>query len=358
MLTLVLISRLLAGLLIGVTALSVVQSARWWIRIWDFPRPQIMVGLVIAGGIALWADGEAGLWIAVACGLAAAWQLRRIFPYTRLARAEMAMPADGDADRCFGVLSLNVLQTNRNYGATLRLVERVDPDILLLMETDDGWASALASTLERYPHVLSCPLDNLYGMILATRLPMADDRIVVDPLGIPAMTAQLTAPGGQRFRLLALHPLPPVPGQDSEERDGTLAQAARRASQSRLPVLAVGDFNDVAWSHTSRLFKRIGGYLDPRIGRGTYATFPARYVMLGWPLDHLFVTPEFAMQSLQVLEPVGSDHLPITARLCLGPREPGNEAPPPPSQDDREDLQEIVEAAHEAGVVPAGEQAL
>lgn len=358
MLTLLLISRVLAGLLIAVTALSVVQSARWWIRIWDFPRPQIMVGLVIAGGIELWADAEAGAWIAAACALAAGWQLRRIFPYTRLARSEMPMPAAGNADRCFCVLSLNVLQTNRNYGATLQLLERVDPDILLLMETDDGWADALAPTLERYPHVLSCPLDNLYGMILATRLPMADDRIVVDPLGIPAMTAQLTAPGGQPFRLLALHPLPPVPGQDSEERDGTLAQAALRAAQTRLPVLAVGDFNDVAWSHTSRLFKRIGGYLDPRIGRGTYATFPARYVMLGWPLDHLFVTPEFAMQSLQVLEPVGSDHLPITAKLCLGPRPPGNDAPPPPSEDDRDDVKEILEDAHEAGALPTPERAL
>lgn len=353
MLSFILISRLLAALLVGVTALSVIESARWWIRVWDFPRPQIMVGLLVAGGIDLWVDDQAGGWVAAVCAVAAGWQLFRIFPYTLLAKSEMPMPgAEAPPDRCFCVLSLNVLQTNRNYQATLDLIERIEPDILLLMETDQAWVDALQPKLKDYPHVLSAPLDNLYGMVLATRLAMADDQIITDDRGTPAMTAQLSTAAGRKFRLIALHPRPPVPGQNTEQRDGQLAKAARRAAEARLPVLAVGDFNDVAWSHTSRLFRRVGGYLDPRIGRGTYATFPARLVMLGWPLDHLFVTPEFSMQSLQVLGGVGSDHLPITAKLCLpdsdSDSDPGNETPTPPSAEDQDDVEEIIEEAEAA----------
>nr|WP_244649967.1 endonuclease/exonuclease/phosphatase family protein [Sphingomonas sp. CFBP 13706] len=152
---------------------------------------------------------------------------------------------------------------------------------------------------------------------------------------------------GDRFRVIALHPRPPVPGQDTEARDAEIAIAASRAARAKLPVLAIGDFNDVAWSHTSQLFKRVGGYLDARIGRGTFATFPARTPLLGWPLDHMFVTPEFKVHSLEVLEDVGSDHLPIHSRLCLTGRSGANKAPDAVSNEDRKDVKEVLQEYHE-----------
>lgn len=50
---LVYLVRALAGLLVVVTALSIVESNEWWIRIWDFPRVQILVALLFTGGTAL-----------------------------------------------------------------------------------------------------------------------------------------------------------------------------------------------------------------------------------------------------------------------------------------------------------------
>lgn len=305
---------------------------------------QILAALVLAGGLSLWRDRSAGRWVAVLCVIAGSWQLYRIYPYTPLATPEIAF-ADTlsvSDDSCFSVLSLNVLQSNRDYPRTARLIDRVQPDILLLMETDQRWAEAVADQVAHYPYVLSRPLDNTYGMILATRLDMRDGRIeTIAEEDTPSAHAVLTA--GQPFRIVALHPRPPVPGQDTDERDAEIAVAATRAAREELPVLAIGDFNDVAWSHTSQLFKRIGGYLDPRIGRGTFATFPARFPFLGWPLDHMFVTPEFEVRLLEVLEDVGSDHLPIRAELCLTGHTSANPAPEPASDEDRRDLDEVME---------------
>ena len=224
---LILLIRVLAGLLILVTGLSLFESNAWWIRIWDFPRVQILAGLVLAAGLSLWLDRRAGRGIAVLCAVAAGWQLYRIYPYTPLARTELAFADNvpGAKGACFSVLSLNVLESNRDYPRTARLIDRMRPDILLLMETDRGWADALATQLARYPHRLERPIGNTYGMILATRLPMRDGRIeTIAEKDTPSIHAELTA--GSAFRVIALHPRPPIPGQDTEARDAEIAIAA------------------------------------------------------------------------------------------------------------------------------------
>ena len=57
----------------------------------------------------------------------------------------------------------------------------------------------------------------------------------------------------------------------------------------------MGDFNDAAWSHSSRLFKHYGRYLDPRRGRGLYASFHAKNPLIRCAIDQLFVTEEIGM---------------------------------------------------------------
>jgi len=157
--------------------------------------------------------------------------------------------------------------------------------------------------------------------------------------------AQLATPGGTRFRVIGLHPRPPAPGQDTDARDAEIAIAARHAAEAPQPTLSIGDFNDVAWSHTSQMFKRIGGYLDPRVGRGRYPTFPAGWPMLRWPLDHVFLSPEFVVISMRVLRNVGSDHLPVSVRLCLAPHVAPvvNEEPVPADAEDFAETREIIE---------------
>jgi hypothetical protein len=87
--------------------------------------------------------------------------------------------------------------------------------------------------------------------------------------------------------------------------------AGREIAQSHRPALVAGDLNDVAWSHTSRLFRRIAQMLDPRVRRGIYSTFHVRYWFLCWPLDHIFIKYDdkgnnntFLLRRLQRLRPL------------------------------------------------------
>ena len=325
----------LAVLALVETLVSLIHSNRWWIQVLGFPRllSLIVIGIIAIGCAAFAKRGSLGLLAVLA--IAAALQLWRIYPYVPFAPIEVA-EADTlgaiDAQSCFKALGLNVYQHNRDYPATIRMIKRERPDILLLMETDGPWIKALAPVLARYPYKLLRPIDNTYGLVFASKLPVrsAHTENITDQ-NTPTVFARLTTRGGQPFDFTGLHPRPPLPGQDTDLRDRKIEHAALWIAGDRLPAMAMGDFNDVACSRTTQLFKQVGGYLDPRIGRGTYPSFPAKYAPVGWPLDQMFVSPEFTFRSLRILDNVGPDHRPLVAELCLTPgaARAANAAPDP-----------------------------
>ena len=200
------------------------------------------------------------------------------------------------------------------------------------METDAAWIDALEPQLERYGYRIDRPLDNSYGMVFATRL-RVDRAAMVDTIGAdaPTLYATLRMADGARFEVIGLHPRPPLPGQATDTRDANIARAGSQTPEGLGNVLAIGDFNDVPWSRTTRGFVREGGYLDPRAGRGSYASFPASYALLGWPLDQIFVKDGVKVESLEIGENVGSDHRPLLASVCVDPLAPGAALPDRPS---------------------------
>ncbi|HEX8639468.1 MAG TPA: endonuclease/exonuclease/phosphatase family protein, partial [Pyrinomonadaceae bacterium] len=72
-----------------------------------------------------------------------------------------------------------------------------------------------------------------------------------------------------------------------------------------------------AWSRTTRLFQKISGLLDPRVGRGLYPTFPVAHPLVRCPLDHVFHSVHFRLVELKRLPSVESDHFPMYISLSL-----------------------------------------
>ncbi len=308
-------------ILVIATALPLLASDAWWVRTLEFPRVQIALLLIVCVA-ALAAMGLKRSSILIAIGFFAfGYQAWRVFPYTVLAPVQAK-----DIDSCpvgqsVSIMVANVLQDNRDYTRLTREVARQNPDIFIALETDRAWVKAITSDIGRdYPVRRVIPLENTYGMALYSKLPFRalEQRATVEP-DIPSLYTAFRLPSGDPFRLIALHPRPPIPGKDSGPRDAELVLAARDVSASDIPVIVAGDLNDVAWSDTTQLFQRLSGLLDPRIGRGQYASFHADYPMARWPLDHIFFSEEFGLISFSTQEHVGSDHFPVSAALCLHP---------------------------------------
>ena len=81
-------------------------------------------------------------------------------------------------------------------------------------------------------------------------------------------------------------------------------------------TIVIGDLNDVAWSTVATKFKKLTGLVDPRVGRGFYATFPT-YSPIKIPLDHVFCSPTFELIEFGTLVSVGSDHKPVIVKLKI-----------------------------------------
>ncbi|MFN3597051.1 MAG: endonuclease/exonuclease/phosphatase family protein [Rubricoccaceae bacterium] len=345
----------LAALVIAATALPLVRRPYWWVRMFDFPRVQIAA--LAVGVSALLAtlavvkgrySGLDGVLLAL-LGVATFYQVARILPYTRLWRRQVVPAREGlpRAQR-LRLLVSNVRMDNRDDARWLAVVRAADADVVLAVETDAWWAERLAPLKADYPHAVEVPQDDTYGLCVYSRLPLEDVRVehLVEP-DVPSLFGALRLPSGARVCFVFLHPRPPRPDlqQGSHLRDAELVRAARRVAEMERPVVVAGDLNDVAWSSTTRLFQRLSGLLDPRIGRGLYATFHADHAWLRYPLDHVFHSDELALGHLERLGHVGSDHFPILIELALDDVRARGQNAPAADADDRGRAAEAVEDA-------------
>ena len=332
------------------TLLPFLRCSHWTVRIFDFPRLQIAVLSLLLVVVSVMLSNEP-TWVIVlqiANVLCLCYQLYKISAYGPW-HAKQVLDAQGnDDDRTISILNSNVLTPNRDYAKVLAMVEHHQPDLFLTLETDAWWEDKLRPLEQSYPYTVKIPLDNLYGMHLYSRLELSDTEIrywVKED--IPSIVSHVFLRSGERIKIYCLHPEPPAPGESdvSTPRDAELLLAGKEIDHADETVIVFGDLNDVAWSHTTHLFQKISGLLDPRVGRGLFSTFHAHHWFLRWPLDHMFVSNDFLVKKLLRLGDVGSDHYPVYAKFQYHPKA---EALQPELEADAEDHADAAATIAEA----------
>lgn len=318
------------SLMLAATVLPLFRQEAWWIRIFDFPRVQITLIIVVVIAARLLTRDEMLAGTAAHLFLAAlaaclVYQGYMMYPYTFAARQQVQQSrrqrADA-ADTSFSLLFVNVLMSNRRAGELIEIIREAAPDIILAVETDGWWQEQLREFERTHPFTVHQPQDNTYGMLLYSRLELINPEIkflVQDD--VPSIHARVRLPAGQEVEIRCLHPRPPFPTEDdsSTERDAELLLVGKEVKGKEMPVVVMGDLNDVAWSRTNYLFQDVSGLLDPRIGRGFYNTFHAKYPFIRFPLDHFYHSNHFRLIDFRRLAYFGSDHFPVYIALSHEP---------------------------------------
>lgn len=315
-----------AVLAIWLSGWSLIRRDEWWFRGADFPRLQILfVGLVALAGLlfinAEWTSVRELLLLGVIA--AVAYQLKMVLPYTPVWKKQVLHVRQDqlNVEQQISLLVANVLTPNHKYHLLLEQINRLQPDVVLTLETDQVWQEALKPIEADYPYRVAVPQDNLYGMHLYSRLPLADTEVkFILSDETPSIHATIRLRSGLSVQLHCLHPKPPSPteAKDSTLRDAELLIVGDQIKDIDESCIVMGDLNDVAWSRTTRLFQRISGLLDPRVGRYFMNTFHADYPLLRWSLDHIFHSTDFGLVEMKRLPHIGSDHFPIYVVLQTG----------------------------------------
>lgn len=332
------------------TLASLTRFDQWWIRGFDFPRLQICFLILLTISFSLFFYDFHSSWHYILNGLlilSFLYQAAKIYPYTVLAKKQVQKYKGSEPESRFSILVSNVLTTNKQYDKLIDHVNQRQPDLLLTLESDKRWEKALTAIEKYYPFKVKVPQDNLYGMHLYSKLELLDIEVkYLISREIPSIHGYVKLANGKKIKIHCLHPKPPSPSEDdtSTNRDAELLLVGRELNEAMEPTLVFGDLNDVAWSRTTKLFQKISGLLDPRVGRGFFNTYHAGYPFFRWPLDHIFHSSDFSLVQLRRLKSIGSDHFPIFIKLNYEPKkEDLHDRPETPDEEEEDRAEEKIE---------------
>ncbi|MGO3181220.1 MAG: endonuclease/exonuclease/phosphatase family protein [Aequorivita sp.] len=286
-------------------------NPHWFFRTADFVRLQLLFIQFVLLGLFLYLENDYSIfsWVLLSTLVASIlYQVFKVFPYSSLFPRRRSHDA---SDGHVSILAGNVLQTNSRYKDFINEIKRFDPDLVLAMETNKDWESGLTEIEKKYPFTVKAPLENFYGMQLYSKKKLENIEVryqVEDDK--PSIFFDFPTEGNPPIFFCCLHPAPPSPTENetSKEADAELMLTGKNIRNEDKPTVVCGDMNDVVWSRTTRLFKKMTGMIDPRVGRGFFSTFHSDYFFLRFPLDHLFHTRDLYVGKMIRSKNFGSDH--------------------------------------------------
>lgn len=326
------------------------RNPHWFFRTADFVRLQSLFIQFILLALFLYFEENYTVfsWVLlIALAATMLYQLYKVFPYSSFfPRRRSHASSDGQVS----VLAGNVLQSNSNYQDFLKEVKHFNPDLVLTMESNKDWENSLSEIEKEYPFTVKVPLENFYGMHLYSKKELENVEVKYQiEKDKPSIFFDFNIKGCPPIFFCCLHPAPPSPTENetSKERDAELMLTGNRIRKLDKPTVVCGDMNDVVWSRTTRLFKKMTGMIDPRVGRGFFSTYHAGYFFLRFPLDHLFHTRDLYVGKMVRSKNFGSDHFAMYYEIYHKKKvqTPKN---PKLNGDEKEEIDDLIESGKNA----------
>lgn len=211
-----------------------------------------------------------------------------------------------EGQRALRVATFNTLYVNDNAEAVQAELQRLDADIVTLLEMGPSKRKILEPLKAQYPHQAQCFRIDYCNLVILSKLPITESSAEVSWEGPPYLMARF-GPEAGNLTVIAVHTIrfPHSRAQFRQVR-------ALGPMVERLPglKLLMGDFNATP-------FSRIIGTVESLSGLKRLSglpTWPSQIKLPQIAIDHIFASPDIRLLAGTALgQPAGSDHFPLTA---------------------------------------------
>ncbi|HBY98614.1 MAG: endonuclease/exonuclease/phosphatase family protein [Ardenticatenaceae bacterium] len=259
----------------------------------------------------------------LAVGAVRAWQASQ----WRLPHDEPLAPAD------LRVFTQNLLWPHRSGDGFTQLIQREQPDVLMLQELTPVIAGHILAELGNdYPHRFLEPAEGSFGFGLLSHSPLSGGEILRWPGGRRYVQIATTVVAGCEVDLYNCHLLPPLgkhlnrlgASRVTRLREAQIRLLTERILATERPAIMAGDFNLTPSQQAYDLLTPPLIDAWSEAGRGPGVTWPLNMLPLPWHtipllrLDYCFHTPDFVARRTRVLySRTGSDHCPLVVDLAF-----------------------------------------
>jgi endonuclease/exonuclease/phosphatase (EEP) superfamily protein YafD len=213
-------------------------------------------------------------------------------------------------ERELKVASFNTLWINQNAAAVRAEIERLDADIITLIEMGPGKRPILAQLKDRYPYQFDCYGVDYCNFAVLSKLPFVDTESRGKWAG-PSFIRVRLGPEAGGLTVFGVHTIR-FPHSQAQFREVT--EIARLIERTAGPRLVMGDFNATPFSRTL-------GVLEDSANLTRLTNLPTWPAQAGLPqiaIDHIFVSAGIrTLEAERIGEPAGSDHYPVTLRIAV-----------------------------------------
>ena len=163
---------LLISVCIIFSILPLVRNQHWIFRVLEFARFQVAILqlVVLVLGLLFFTPKTLIFWATAAVTLALIVNhVVILIPYTVIYKRKPVQKISKNPD-LISIISVNVYQFSKDYQQLIDLINEIQPDILLTMESNQAWEDALTVIENDYPNFKKVPLENTYGMHFYSKL--------------------------------------------------------------------------------------------------------------------------------------------------------------------------------------------
>ena len=296
------------GVLLGLLGLVMSRAGQLWIGFDVFSQFTLhfaLLTLACAAGLLM---PRARLFVALLLLLSGIVAIGA-WPHVA-SRTPQILAAVVAGERALTVASFNALYVNRDAEAVRTEIERLDADVVALIEVGPGKKQILGALKQRYPYQTDCRDIDYCELAILSKFPIVESEGRAGWEGPPYIRARL-GPEAGGLTVMGVHTIR-FPHARAQFRQVT--ELARLLEKLPGNKLVMGDFNATPFSRILPVIEQ-----GANLRRITHLpTWPAQTGLPQIAIDHIFLSPTLrVLEAPRIGERAGSDHYPIIARISV-----------------------------------------